>query len=46
MTLNSAVQTLKYLVRSCDATLDENRAQGVLDASAHSLVAEVLNQIQ
>lgn len=45
MTLNSAEQTLKHLVRSCDATLDETRAQGVLDASAHSLLAEDLNQI-
>jgi hypothetical protein len=45
MTLGSAEQTLKYLLRSCDATLDENRAQGVLDASAHSLLAEDLGQI-
>ena len=45
MTFNSAEQTSKYLVRSCDATLDETRAQGVLDASAHSLLAEDLNQI-
>lgn len=45
MTLDSAAQTLKYLLRSCDATLDENRAPGVLDASAHFLLAEDLDQI-
>ncbi|KAJ5443128.1 hypothetical protein N7445_004241 [Penicillium cf. griseofulvum] len=45
MTLNSSEESLKCLLRSCDATLDDNRTQGILDTSAHSLLAKDLDQI-
>ncbi|KAJ6050133.1 uncharacterized protein N7446_005622 [Penicillium canescens] len=43
--LNSSEHTLKYLLCSSDAKLDDNQAQGVLDASAHPLLATDLDQI-
>ncbi|CAI7621450.1 unnamed protein product [Penicillium palitans] len=45
MTLNPSEESLKCLLRSCDATLDDNRTQGILDTSAHSLFAKDLDQI-
>lgn len=44
MTLNSSEESLKCLLRSCDATLDDNRIQGILDTSVHSLFAKDLDQ--
>lgn len=45
MTLNSSEESLKYLLRSCDTTLDNNRTQGILDTSADSLFTKDLYQI-